>query len=180
MTAPACQVAEVRLYCFRNYADETVALGPGLNVVSGPNAQGKTNLLEAIATAALTRSPRAAAAAELLQWGSNAAHVHARVQRPDGPTTLDLRLQRATPESAVVRTTLVDGSPRPARAVLGVCPVVLFWPEDLLLVKGGPEGRRRLLDLVVAQTDPRAAVEMLRYRRVLDQRNALGDLGAVP
>ncbi|HEX6493523.1 MAG TPA: DNA replication and repair protein RecF, partial [Candidatus Dormibacteraeota bacterium] len=59
------------------------------------------------------------------------------------------------------------------RAVLGVCPVVLFWPEDLLLVKGAPEGRRRLLDVVVAQTDPRAAAEMVRYRRVLDQRNAL-------
>ncbi len=57
--------------------------------------------------------------------------------------------------------------------MLGICPVVLFWPEDLLLVKGGPEGRRRLLDVVVSQTDPRAAAELVRYRRVLDQRNAL-------
>lgn len=170
----ACRVEELRLYCFRNYADETVALGPGLNVVSGPNAQGKTNLLEAIATAALTRSPRASSSAELLLWGADAALVTARVRRPDGPATLELRLQRPPGgQGAVVRTITVDGSPRPARAVLGVCPVVLFWPEDLLLVKGAPEGRRRLLDVVIAQTDPRAAAEMVRYRRVLDQRNAL-------
>jgi DNA replication and repair protein RecF len=169
----ACRVEELRLYCFRNYADETVALGPGLNVVSGPNAQGKTNLLEAIATAALTRSPRASSSAELLLWGADAALVSLRVRRPDGPVTLELRLQRHGGQGAVVRTTSVDGSPRPARAVLGTCPVVLFWPEDLLLVKGAPEGRRRLLDVVVAQTDPRAAAEMVRYRRVLDQRNAL-------
>lgn len=171
--ASACRVEELRLYRFRNYADETVALGPGLNVVSGPNAQGKTNLLEAIATAALTRSPRASSSAELLQWGADAAQVTARVRRPDGPATLELRLQRPVPQGAVVRTVSVDGSRRPARAVLGVCPVVLFWPEDLLLVKGSPEGRRRLLDVVLAQTDARAAAELVRYRRVLDQRNAL-------
>ncbi|MEA2614556.1 MAG: replication and repair protein RecF [Chloroflexota bacterium] len=170
---PACRVDELRLFCFRNYADETVALGPGLNVVSGPNAQGKTNLLEALATAALTRSPRSASAAELVRWGSDAARVRALVQRPDGPTVIDLRLQRPAGQGTTVRTVTVDGVPRPARAVLGVCPVVLFWPEDLLLVKGAPEGRRRLLDMVVAQTDPRAAAEMSRYRRVLDQRNAL-------
>jgi DNA replication and repair protein RecF len=172
-TPPACRVDELRLYCFRNYADETIALGPGLNVVSGPNAQGKTNLLEALATAALTRSPRAASTAELVRWGSDAARVHMVVQRPEGPTSIDLRLQRPSGQGNVVRTVSVDGIPRPARAVLGVCPVVLFWPEDLLLVKGGPEGRRRLLDVVVAQTDSRAAAEMVRYRRVLDQRNAL-------
>jgi DNA replication and repair protein RecF len=171
--APACRVDELRLYCFRNYADETVALGPGLNVVSGPNAQGKTNLLEALATAALTRSPRASSSAELVRWTSDAARVRALVQRPDGPTAIDLRLQRSPGQSTVVRTVTVDGSPRPARSVLGICPVVLFWPEDLLLVKGGPEGRRRLLDVVVSQTDPRAAAELVRYRRVLDQRNAL-------
>ena len=63
--------------------------------------------------------------------------------------------------------------PRPARAMLGVCPVVLFWPEDLALVRGGPDGRRRFLDVILAQTDPQAVAHMSRYRRVLEQRNAL-------
>ena len=60
-----------------------------------------------------------------------------------------------------------------ACAVLGVCPVVLFWPEDLALVRGGPEGRRRFLDVILAQTDSQAVAHMSRYRRVLEQRNAL-------
>jgi DNA replication and repair protein RecF len=170
---PACRVSDLVLFCFRNYADERVGLGPGLNVVSGPNAQGKTNLLEAIATAALTRSPRAGSAGELVRWGADTARVLSVVQRPDGPTAIDLRLQRQAATGSMVRTLLVDGSPRPPRGVLGLCPVVLFWPEDLLLVKGAPEGRRRLLDVVIAQTDPQAAAAMLRFRRVLDQRNAL-------
>jgi DNA replication and repair protein RecF len=166
-------LTKVSLFAFRNYLKQSVELTPGINLFLGANAQGKTNLLEAIATAALTRSPRAGAAGELVRWGSDAARVLSIVQRPDGPTAVDLRLQRQEATGTVIRTVLVDGTPRPPRAVLGICPVVLFWPEDLLLVKGAPEGRRRLLDVVIAQTDSRAAAEMLRYRRVLDQRNAL-------
>lgn len=185
--ARACRVERLRLYRFRNYLDETVELGPGLTVVTGSNAQGKTTLLEAIATLALTRSPRAGSAAELIRWGEPACQVQARIRRPDGPVALDMRVERGDGDRAV-RTTHVDGKARPARALLGVCPVVLFWPEDLMLVKGGPEGRRRLLDVVLSQLDARVAAELVRYRRVLEQRNALlrqarlgtGSLAALP
>lgn len=170
--ARACRVSWLRLFRFRNYAEQVVELGPGLNVVSGPNAQGKTNLLEAVATLALTRSPRAASAAELVTWGEPEGRVEAVVERPDGPTRLDMRVRRGDGETAV-RTTLVDGRERPARSLLGTCPVVLFWPEDLLLVKGGPEARRRLLDVLLSQLDQRTAADLVRYRRVLEQRNAL-------
>jgi DNA replication and repair protein RecF len=182
VTPRTCRVERVRLFRFRNYADERVELGPGLNVVSGANAQGKTNLLEALATLALTRSPRAASAAELITWGESACRLEARLQRPDGPTSLDVRVERGAAGQVdgeepvadrAVRRTLVDGKERAARSLLGLCPVVLFWPEDLLLVKGGPDGRRRLLDVVLSQLDPRIAVELLRYRHVLEQRNAL-------
>lgn len=178
----ACWVERLRLFRFRNYHDETVELGAGLTVLSGRNAQGKTSLLEAIATLALTRSPRAASAAELITWGEPACSVQALVRRPDGPVALDLRVARgeATVDGAddgasdrATRVVAVDGKPRPARALLGICPVVLFWPEDLQLVKGGPDGRRRLLDVVLSQLDPRVATELARYRRILEQRNAL-------
>lgn len=168
----ACRVSRLRLFRFRNYADETVALGPGLNVVVGRNAQGKTNLLEAVATVALTRSPRAGAAAEVIAWGEPQCRVTAAVDRPAGAVELDLKLRRGDSDR-VVRNLAVDGKERPARAVLGVCPVVLFWPEDLQLVKGGPEGRRRLLDIVLSQVDARAAEDLVRYRRVVEQRNAM-------
>lgn len=167
-----CRVDRLRLFRFRNYADETVELGPGLNVVVGRNAQGKTNLLEAVATVALTRSPRAGSAAEVICWGEPASRVTATVSRPEGPLSIDLTLRRGEGER-VVRNLAVDEKPRAARAVLGLCPVVLFWPDDLQLVKGGPDGRRRLLDIVLAQIDPQTADDLVRYRRTVEQRNAM-------
>ena len=174
MTTPpgACRVERLRLFRFRNYADETVELGPGLNVVAGSNAQGKTNLLEAVATVSLARSPRAPTLAELLAWGEPACRVEARVAGGGAVRAVSLTIRRTAVEGAV-RTITVDGSPRSARGLLGLCPVVLFWPEDLQLVKGGPEGRRRLLDIALSQVDARVAADLVRYRRVLDQRNAL-------
>lgn len=170
---PRCAIARLRLHCFRNYAEATVRFGPGLNVIHGQNAQGKTNLLEAIATLALTRSPRTTSGGDLLLWSEDAALAEADVTRPPANVTLSVRLQREASTGRVSRVTAVDGKPRPARAVLGVCPVVLFWPEDLALVRGGPDGRRRFLDVILAQTDAQAVAHMSRYRRLLEQRNAL-------
>ena len=168
-----CTIDRLRLYQFRNYAQLIVDLGPSLNVLSGRNAQGKTNLLEAVATLTLTRSPRTSTSADLLRWGEDRCAVEATVSRPGGDCTLSVHFERASPHARLSRSTTVDGKPRPARALLGICPVVMFWPEDLQLVKGGPEGRRRLLDVLLAQLDPRAAAHLLRTRRVLEQRNAL-------
>jgi DNA replication and repair protein RecF len=172
-SVPRCAIARLRVHCFRNYAEATVRFGPGLNIVYGQNAQGKTNLLEAIATIALTRSPRTTTVGDLLMWGHDAALAEAEVVRPPANLTLAARFQRDPLSGRVTRTAVVDGKPRPARAVLGLCPIVLFWPEDLALVRGGPEGRRRFLDVILAQTDSQSAAHMSRYRRVLEQRNAL-------
>jgi DNA replication and repair protein RecF len=177
-------IRHLRLYNFRNYTEMEVDLGPGLNLFIGPNAQGKSNLLEAVATLLLLRSPRAPSAGELLRWGTSEAAVDAVVTRPALTESLGLRLQResagapAVPAAddsrgRVTRTSLAEGRPVPAREVLGRCPLVLFWPDDLQLVKAGPEARRRLMDTVLSQLDRRAADELLRYRRVLEQRNSL-------
>jgi len=171
--APRCAIVRLRVHCFRNYPEATVRFGPGLNVIHGQNAQGKTNLLEAIATLALTRSPRTTSSGDLLLWTADAALAEADVTRPPADVTLSVRFQRDPSTGRVSRVTAVDGKPRPARGVLGVCPVVLFWPEDLALVRGGPDGRRRFLDVILAQTDQQAVAHMSRYRRLLEQRNAL-------
>jgi DNA replication and repair protein RecF len=169
----ACSLDQLRLFAFRNYAEQTVEFGRGINVVGGRNAQGKTNLLEAVATLLLSRSPRAATAADVVAWGSDEALLEARVFRPAVDRTMAVRFRRDPMSGRVTRTATVDGSARPARELLGLCPVVLFWPEDLQLVKAGPEGRRRLLDVVLSQLDPRVAGDLLRYRHVLEQRNSL-------
>lgn len=166
-----CRIVRIRLFQFRNYREEVVDLAPGITLVSGANAQGKTNLLEAIATCALTRSPRAPAA-DVLAWGCSSALVEVVAERRPAPVVVAARFRRSA-DGSVSRSLTVDGHPRPAQAVLGLLPVVLFWPDDLLLVKGGPEGRRRLVDVLLSQTDPRIAAELVRFRRLLDQRNAL-------
>lgn len=169
----ACSLEQLRIFAFRNYAEQTVGFGPGINLIGGRNAQGKTNLLEAVATILLTRSPRAASSADVVAWGSDEALLEARVLRPAAERSLAVRFRRDPLSGRVTRTATVDGSARPARDLLGLCPVVLFWPEDLQLVKAGPEGRRRLLDTVLAQLDASAASDLVRYRHVLDQRNSL-------
>ena len=173
VVAGACSLHHLRIYAFRNYGEQSVEFGRGINVVGGRNAQGKTNLLEAVATLLLTRSPRAASSADVVAWGRDEALLEARVLRPAADRTLAVRFRRDVATGRVTRTATVDGSPRPARDLLGLCPVVLFWPEDLQLVKAGPDGRRRLLDVVLSQIDPRAAADLLRFRHVLEQRNAL-------
>lgn len=169
--APGFRIARLRLFQFRNYREQTVTLSRGVNVVRGANAQGKTNLLEAAAAALLTRSPRTASPGEMICWGSDRAQIDADVEARGNRHHVGLRLDAST--GRVLRSATLDGNPHPARRLLGLCPVVLFWPDDLLLVKSGPEGRRRLLDMILSQTDPRLASDLLRYRRVVEQRTAL-------
>ena len=171
--AGSCAITRLRLYHFRNYAAATVTLGPAVNVIAGANAQGKTNLLEAAATLALTRSPRTSSTGDLLMWGESACAIEGAVVRPGGDSTIAIRLERNGDTPRVSRSASIDGKPRPARSVLGLCPVVMFWPDDLQLVKAGPDARRRLLDILLMQLEPRTAAHMSRYRRVLEQRNAL-------
>jgi len=173
MPAGRCAITRLRLYQFRNYPAATVTLGPAVNVIAGANAQGKTNLLEAAATLALARSPRTSTPGDLLMWGQSACAIEGAVARPAGDTTIAIRLERNGDSGRVSRTATVDGKPRPARSVLGLCPVVMFLPDDLQLVKVGPDARRRLLDVLLMQLEPRIAAHMSRYRRVLEQRSAL-------
>jgi DNA replication and repair protein RecF len=183
-SAEAGGLTHLRLYNFRNYAELNLPLGPGLNVFVGENAQGKTNLLEAVATLLLTRSPRTSTPAELLRWGAEETAVDAVLGRGPLSETLALRLRRTRDadltgaaerdaSARISRTTTRDGHPIAARDLIGRWPVVLFWPDDLQLVKAGPEARRRLLDILVSQLDRGIADELIRYRRVLEQRNSL-------
>ena len=168
-----CHVASLRLYNFRNYAEAHVDFDAGLNVITGANAQGKTNLVEAVVCLAMTRSPRASSNAEEMRWGTLECAIDGCLIRDAGDVSLELRLVRDADGERVTRTMRVDGKPRHGRDVLGLCPVVLFSPDDLQLVKAGPDGRRRRLDMLLSQVDKRLATELLRYRRVVEQRNAL-------
>jgi DNA replication and repair protein RecF len=167
-------LANVSLFDFRNYAELELALERSATVFFGGNAQGKTNLLEAVALSALTRSPRTQQAAELVRFGQPAARVTCAVQSDGGPKELEVRISvsPAAPSRASRRFT-VNGIPKRSTDMMGSLRVVLFWPDDLQLVKGPGEGRRRFLNTLLSQIDPDHARELTRYGHLLEQRNAL-------
>jgi DNA replication and repair protein RecF len=167
-------LANVSLFDFRNYAELELTLERSATVFFGGNAQGKTNLLEAVALSALTRSPRTQQAAELVRFGQPAARVTCGVQSDAGLKELEVRISvsAAAPSRASRRFT-VNGIAKRSTDMMGSLRVVLFWPDDLQLVKGPGEGRRRFLNTLLSQIDPDHARELTRYGHLLEQRNAL-------
>jgi DNA replication and repair protein RecF len=167
-------LANVSLFDFRNYAELELALERSATVFFGGNAQGKTNLLEAVALSALTRSPRTQQAAELVRFGQPAARVTCGVQGDAGLKELEVRITVSpTAATRASRRFTVNGIPRRSTDMMGSLRVVLFWPDDLQLVKGPGEGRRRFLNTLLSQIDPDHARELTRYGHLLEQRNAL-------
>jgi len=168
-------LANVSLFDFRNYAELDLALERSTTVLFGGNAQGKTNLLEAVALCALTRSPRTQQATEMVRFGQPAARVTCAVQTDLGLKELEVRisLSPGATASRASRRFTVNGIPRRSSGMMGCLRVVLFWPDDLQLVKGPGEGRRRFLNTLLSQIDPGQAVELTRYGHLLEQRNAL-------
>jgi len=139
----------------------------------GQNGQGKTSLLEAISTLALTRSPRSGSLGECASWGESQMGVAGHLVSRLGDNDLELRAERQLASERWVRRLRQDGDLIQPRQLLGRFRVVLFWPEDLLLVKGGPDPRRRLLDVVLSQLSPTYAEAATRYRRAVEHRTAL-------
>jgi DNA replication and repair protein RecF len=167
-------LANVSLFDFRNYAELELALERSATVFFGGNAQGKTNLLEAVALSALTRSPRTQQAAELVRFGQPAARVTCGVQSDAGLKELEVRISVSpTAPARASRRFTVNGIPKRSTDMMGSLRVVLFWPDDLQLVKGPGEGRRRFLNTLLSQIDPEHARELTRYGHLLEQRNAL-------
>jgi DNA replication and repair protein RecF len=166
-------LSQLRLLSFRIYQAASVELLPGVNLVLGQNGQGKTSLLEAISTLALTRSPRSGSLGDCAAWGESRLGVAAHLISQLEETDIELRAERQDGSERWVRKLRQGGELVQPRELLGRFRVVLFWPEDLLLVKGGPEPRRRLLDVVLSQLSPGYAEAVIRYRRAVEHRTAV-------
>ena len=162
------RVNQLALEDFRNYTREQVELLPGLNLVVGRNAQGKTNLLEAIHCLGGFGSPRATDAA-LVREGAERALLHAEVQRGERKVRIDLEVKPGRGTRALVNRSAVQG----LRSLSEVAVCVFFGPDELSLVKGSPDGRRRFLDDLVVKLRPARDSLRREFERVLKQRNAL-------
>ncbi len=179
---------------FRNYVHLELDLAPGVTLLQGGNACGKTSLLEAIFYLATARSPHAGAERELMRWGATDepipfARVEAEIaKRNDTRTQLEIVLVQAAEEknhaasestearkanSRVSKRIKVNGVGRRTIDLLGELNAVLFLPEDLDLVFGSPGDRRHYLDTTLSQIDRRYGRALSKYNQVVEQRNSL-------
>jgi DNA replication and repair protein RecF len=162
-------VSHLSLLDFRSYASADVELEPGVNAFVGRNGRGKTNLVEAIGYVATLGSHRVATDAPLIRSGAERAVVRTRIVRGDRASTVELEITQGKANRARINR----GQAVRARDVLGVLRTVLFAPEDLSLVKGEPDGRRRFMDQLLVLMMPRVSAVLSDYERVLRQRSAL-------
>lgn len=162
------RVDRLGLENFRNYIRESLEFAPGLNLIVGPNAQGKTNLLEAVHCLGGLGSPRTQDSA-LVREGAERGLVHADVTRGERTVRIDLEIRTGGSSRALLNKTPV----RSIRSLGEVSVSVFFGPDELSLVKGSPEGRRRFLDDLVVKLRPARDSLRREWERVLRQRNAL-------
>jgi DNA replication and repair protein RecF len=154
---------------FRSYAEVSLELTAGVSTFSGPNGEGKTNLVEAIGYLATLGSHRVSADGPLVRQGAERAILRAAVTGEPGSALIEVELNPGRANRVRLNKTPL---PRP-RDILGTLRTVLFAPEDLALVKGDPGERRRFLDDLLVASAPRYSGIRADYERVLRQRTAL-------
>jgi DNA replication and repair protein RecF len=174
------RLTHLSLHNFRNYVRLDLDLPPGVSILQGDNAQGKTNLLEAVYYLATSRSPHAGSDRELVNWlaGEQEPLPYARlvghVTKAASESTIEITLTQQANNGARYRKQIrLNGVARRVMDLLGQLNVVLFLPEDIGLVTGSPGGRRRYLDAALCQIDPVYCRSLSRYNRITTQRNAL-------
>lgn len=159
-------LAESELISFRNYRRMQVSWSEKTNILMGQNAQGKTNLLESIYFLSLTKSHRTNRDKELIRFGDSFAVLRGKEISRTGSTLLEVILHdkgKKVKLNGIEQLRLSD--------FIGTINVVLFAPEDLELIKGGPQLRRRFLDMEIGQVSPSYLYYLSRYNKILLQRN---------
>ena len=161
---------ELKLRSFRNYEEVALDFEPGVNLIVGDNAQGKTNLLEAIAYLGSGKSFRAQRTSEMIRFGADFAELEGKVFAQERDQILRYLLFAGSRPRQIWR----NGAKKKSAADLaGVLPTVLFCPEDLMILKMGSSNRRRFGDLALSGLRPNYEAALTEYHRILDQKNRI-------
>ena len=161
-------IKKIALNGFRNYDFETAEFAPGTNVICGENAQGKTNLLEAVYMLSAGRSFRTRFDRELIGFGCDGADILADVTSHEREQTVNLRMQNGRPKRI-----LVNSVKKTASELSQVVNTVLFCPDDLNLIKEGAAVRRRLMDNAISQIRPRYAELLSDFNRLFENKTRI-------
>ena len=162
-------VDQLNLSNFRNYQVQNLELSDGINIFYGDNAQGKTNLLEAVYLCSTNKSYRGSKDRDMIRFGEEEAHLKVTGRRREVPYRIDIHLKKNRPKGIAVNAVPI----RRSSELLGLLHVVFFSPEDLSMIKNGPSERRRFLDTELCQLDQLYLTQLSSYNKCLMQRNIL-------
>ena len=163
------QITSIRLKDFRNYEELTFVPQAGVNILMGQNAQGKTNLLEGIYLCCIGKSHRTTRDVDMIREGARSAYCGISVKRRDGSRSVEVMLSKDSRKRVQVLGMAISRMSQ----LMGHINCVFFSPEDLQLIKGGPSGRRRFIDITLCQLRPGYFTALYQYNNALSQRNAI-------
>lgn len=162
-------IKSIELADYRNYDCLSLEFHRGTNILFGDNAQGKTNILEAIFVAATTKSHKGSKDREIVNFQKEEAHIRTYLEKEGVETRVDMHLRKNGSKGIAI-----DGQKiKKAADLLGLCNVVFFSPEDLSIIKDGPSERRRFVDMELCQLDSFYLYNLNHYNRIVNQRNKL-------
>ena len=162
-------IKSLELADFRNYETLNISFSDGVNILYGDNAQGKTNILEAIYLSATTKSHKGSKDKEMIRFGREEAHIRTYLYKDEATTKVDMHLRSNKTKGIAIDNQKI----KKAADLLGLLNVILFSPEDLSIIKDGPDKRRRFMDMELCQLDNFYLYNLNNYNKIVNQRNKL-------
>ena len=162
-------IKSLKLKNYRNYDLLDLEFDPKTNIFYGDNAQGKTNILEALYLSGTTKSHRGTKDRDIIKFEKDEAHLETIIEKKGADFCIDVHLKKNSPKGIAINKMPI----RKASDLFGIVNFVFFSPEDLNIIKNGPAGRRRFIDLELSQLDKVYLNDLSNYNRALNQRNSL-------
>ncbi|MCM1252445.1 MAG: DNA replication/repair protein RecF [Clostridium sp.] len=162
-------IKSLELADFRNYHSLEIHFSNGTNILYGDNAQGKTNILEAIYLSSTTKSHRGSKDRDIINFDKEEAHIRTLLEKDSIENRIDMHLRKSKAKGIAINGQKI----KKAAQLLGLLNVVFFSPEDLSIIKNGPAERRRFVDMELCQLDSFYLYNLNHYNKIVNQRNKL-------
>ena len=163
------KIKKLKLKNFRNYEFLDLEFDDQTNIFYGNNAQGKTNILEAVYLSSTTKSHRGTKDKDMIQFEKEECHIDVIVDKNQCPFQIDMHLKKNSTKGIAINKIPI----KRASELFGIINVIFFSPEDLNIIKNGPSERRRFIDFELSQLDKVYLSDLTNYNRILNQRNKL-------
>lgn len=162
-------IESIELENFRNYKSLNMSFDKNINILYGDNAQGKTNILEAIYLSGTTKSHRGNKDKELIKFGEEECHIRLKLNKNSTSYQIDMHIKNNKSKGIAINRIPI----KKASELFGILNLVFFSPEDLNIIKNGPAERRKFLDITICQLDKIYLFNLSKYNKILNQRNKL-------